>query len=309
MAGLPDPLLKHLAERDGVSTRRAVRDLLEITHGTVDGWLRRGLLRSNGRGVIVLAGLALTPQREIRSAIGRAGTGARAGAWSSLALLGVEGFALTAEEVPDVVVPPHRWVDGATFGQSAIELAREDRRIIDGIPGLSATRALLELAAVIDERRLRVGVDSADRRGELSRALLRKRAMALRSHTGAALIRRLGRAGVLDLESEGERRLLPLLADFDPQPETQVTDLVKGRRLDFAWRAIRYGLEYDSKDHHTLPTDRDADGLRDLECGSAGVLVHRITAGMLRYSLTATLRGVRATFDRRWEALRAGRLD
>ncbi|MBA2317173.1 MAG: hypothetical protein H0V93_05235 [Euzebyales bacterium] len=157
MAGLPDPLLKHLAERDGVSTRRAVRDLLEITHG--------------------------------------------------------------------------------------------------------------------------------------------------------ALIRRLGRAGVLDLESEGERRLLPLLADFDPQPETQVTDLVKGRRLDVAWRAIRYGLEYDSEDHHTLPTDRDADGLRDLECGSAGVLVHRITAGMLRYSLTATLRGVRATFDRRWEALRAGRLD
>lgn len=93
----------------------------------------------------------------------------------------------------------------------------------------------------------------------------------------------------MDAESEGERRLLPVLLTFSPPPQLQVTGLVPGRRLDFAWPALRYGLEYDGRAHHGCDTGREADGLRDLEAGAVDVMVHRITWGMLVHELPQTI--------------------
>lgn len=79
-----------------------------------------------------------------------------------------------------------------------------------------------------------------------------------------------------------------LFVGLDWELEGQVTDLVPGRRLDLAERVSLMGYEYDSRAHHVFPTDRDDDGLRDLECADHGVLILRITAGMLRNHLVET---------------------
>ena len=62
--------------------------------------------------------------------------------------------------------------------------------------------------------------------------------------------------------------------------------MVPHRRLDAFMRDALLVLEYDGRDHHVLPKDREADGLRDIEVRSVVVdgmslEVIRITKGML----------------------------
>lgn len=112
-------------------------------------------------------------------------------------------------------------------------------------------------------------------------------------------------AAVLDPESEGERQMGRLFDGFDWPLEWGVTDLVPNRRLDAADRSALMGFEYDGRDHHVLPTDRDADGLRDLECHSHGIVIIRITAGMLRDAFEETRAAIVAVRERRLRDLRA----
>lgn len=303
MPPLPIDVARFLADQHAVGSRRQLARLAAGGAAQVDDWVRGGHLRAVHRGVVAVPGSPATPEQAILAAVLRCGDGARAGPVASLALLRIEGFTLrAARAAPDVLVPRSRAVTGVPFRVRRTSVPRTDRLSVSQIPALSATRALIEAAAPLDERTLRVALDSARRQRLLSIELLASRAKALPSHPGAAVVRRLLDAGQLSAESEGERELLPLLSGFDPPPQCQVSDLVPGRRLDFAWPALRYALEYDGRDHHVLPTDRDHDGLRDLECAEAGVLVHRITAGMLAEAPEATLRGIRHTFERRKRA-------
>jgi hypothetical protein len=299
MPAPPEHVLEALAARHGAVARRDLVRLANAQPTKVDEWLRSGWFTRVHRGVYVLKGAPGTPEQTAQAAVLRGGDGAMCGPWSSLALHRIEGFGLRAGDLVDVVVPAQRRVRGTSSRVRRLSVPPVDRMTLAGLPVLSPTRALIEVAAEIGDRRLRVAIDSARRRDLLSTGLLHSRAHSLRNHPGAAVVRRLLDAGATAAESEGERNLLALVADFDPPPECQVADLVPGCRFDLAWRLLRYALEYDGREHHVLPTDRDADGTRDLACAEAGVLVQRVTAGMLRDAREATLRGIRTTFEQR----------
>lgn len=91
---------------------------------------RRGLERVP-RGVDRLPAGAVPPEQALRAAVLRCGRGARAAGESACALL----------------VQP------------------ADRATVRGVPSVSAARALIDVAARVDERRLRAAIDSARRAG------------------------------------------------------------------------------------------------------------------------------------------------
>lgn len=234
------------------------------------------------RGVWALHGSRETSHQRLMAAVLRCGPEARANGMASCWLLGLEGF----EPVVGIVVPKGCQVTGAPFPVKATALAPADCRTADNIPCLSAARALIEVAPGITDKALRVAFDSARRGGLLTVDRLHARALELASHVGARIVLRMLGSGAADQDGEGERVLARFLGGVDGI-EWGVEDVVPRRRLDAFMRDALLVLEYDGRDHHVLPTDRDADGLRDLEVRSVTVEgmnleVIRITKGMLR---------------------------
>jgi hypothetical protein len=182
---------------------------------------------------------------------------------------------------------------------AARALTAEDVTTVGPIPTMRAARAVLDAAPDLGEPRTRRVVDDLRRSGALRLPDLAACADRLADHRGSGAVRRLLADGSLSQESPGERDLAALLRGFHPQPRWQVEDLVPGRRLDACWVEALYALEFDGRAHHVLPSDRDADGLRDLEVDAAHVLTHRITSGMLRAQGPLVLRRIRATYERR----------
>ena len=247
----------------------------------IDTWPRAGIVRRVHRGVWALQGSRETDHQRLMAAVLRCGPEARANGMASCWLLGLEGF----EPAVGVVVPKGTQVTGAPFPVKATVLASEDCRTIDGIPCLSAARALIEVAPRLTNKALRVAFDSARRGGLLTVDHLRKRALELATHPGARIVLKMLGSGVTDQDGEGERVLAKFFRGVDGI-EWGVEDLVPQRKLDAFMRDALLVLEYDGRDHHVLPTDRDADGLRDIEVRSVSIdgmhlEVIRITKGML----------------------------
>lgn len=285
MPSLPPWLHAELEAHHAVVARR---DLLAHASGAdIDRWVRRGLLEPAARGVLRVPGSPRTFAQQTRIAVLRAGDGAAADGWASARLLGLElpaGLAGPRTDPPGVVIPPARRVTGVEFPVRRSDVPAKDRVEAEAVPCLSATRALIDLAPALPDKALRVALDSARRQRLTSLAWLERRASDLPNHHGAARLRRVLRRRDTGAESEGERILAPLAADLLPDPQWGVADLVPGRRFDLASRVLLLALEYDGRDHHVLPTDRDADGLRDLECAARGVLVVRVTHGMVTHA-------------------------
>ncbi|MGH8884245.1 MAG: hypothetical protein ACRDYX_03545 [Egibacteraceae bacterium] len=263
----------------------------------VRGWVRGDRLERVHRGVYRAPGSAQPPEQPVLAAVLRAGPGARAGGRTSCALHQLEGFVLRGP--PEVVVPSARAVTGVSFLVKATLVEAPEQTTVRGVPALSAARALIEVASAIDERMLRVAIDSARGQRLLSVRWLQRRADALETHHGARIVARVLSSGVMRPESEGERTLAGVVKGIEPEPEWGISDLVPGRRLDLGWRLALFGLEYDGRDHHVLPTDRDADGVRDLESLVSGVVILRVTAGMIREQPERTRALIEAILRRR----------
>ena len=277
---LPDQAVELLDAQHGVVLRSQLLEIVESA-SVVDGWLRRGLFIKEHRGVWRLRGAPRTPAQRLMAAVLRAGPDARADGAASCWLHGLEGFGSSV----GVVLPFPRQASGVSFEAHTTVLEPADLATVDGIPCLTAARALIEVAPSLTDKQLRVAFDSARRAGLLTVDWLERRATALSSLYGARLVLRMIGSKVLDQESEGERVLAPFLREF-PDLEWGVKDVVPGRRLDCFMRDALLVLEYDGRDHHVLPTDRDADGLRELEIRAVKIdgvplEVFRITKGML----------------------------
>lgn len=87
------------------------------------------------------------------------------------------------------------------------------------IAAVTASRALVDAAAGLDDKAVRVAVDSARWRRLTSAARLHQCAAALPPHyPGAARILALLADGTFDPESEGERALATVVDDLRPAP-------------------------------------------------------------------------------------------
>src|SRR4051794_37419088 len=112
------------------------------------------------------------------------------------------------------------------------DISRLDIGEVDGIPTMSATRTIIDLAASESRERLAIAIDSALRDRLTSENFLHKRIVELRTHGRAGigqLVSVLAREAVIrGGHSWLERRFLVLLAQWGfPKPLTQV---VVGKR-------------------------------------------------------------------------------
>ncbi|HVM20928.1 MAG TPA: type IV toxin-antitoxin system AbiEi family antitoxin domain-containing protein, partial [Egibacteraceae bacterium] len=296
MFTLPAEVSSLFACQWGVASRRQLVALAK-TAKAVDGWVRHGLLIRVHRGVYRLRGVPVTPHSQIMAAVLRGGDDAVAGPFASSALHGLDGFTLGG--TLDIVVAAQRQLSNLSFAAHALDLEPADRCVVDDIPALKASSSLILLGNALGEEKWRVAWDDARRRKLVTLDRMGRRVAAHPDWPGADTVGNYLAGGVLLPDGEGERRLQGLLVGFHPQPEWGVEDLVPGRRLDCAWREVLLALEYDGRDHHVLPTDRDNDGIRDLECEVHGVKILRITAGMLRRDAPGVKRMIELVYARR----------
>lgn len=197
-----------------------------------------------------------------------------------LGLLGVPGF--TTASPFEVLVMEGRRLRGVEFSHRVDP--EPDRPVITygDVRVAAPLDGLIDSAAFVDdlgERRLRVAWDHLRWEGIARTEKLHQRLEELRGVVpGAAVLEGiLGRSGGVEVESEGERALVPVVDCFEPPPERQVW-VTPGRRVDFLFRPLRLALEYLGKVDHGTVDQRLADDRRDDELRQAGIRTHYVTA-------------------------------
>jgi Protein of unknown function (DUF559) len=193
------------------------------------------------------------------------------------------GLARSAGFGIDVTTPRSRRRRAGVRLHEVRHLPAEDRTVRAEIPVTSIARTLLDLATVLDRRRLQRAVEESERLGLL--------------HVPTAIQR---------CEQSNGRRgvpaLLSLLADFRPAPHTRseledrfldlcreaglplpaTNVVIAGLEVDFLWRDARLVVELDGYEFHRTRAAFERDRERDAELKLDGYEVVRLTAKRLR---------------------------
>lgn len=232
------------------------------------------------RGVYRLRGSGTHPEQFAFAAALRAWPKATLTGPLALGLLGVPGFDTT--DPFEVLVQPGRCLTNVPFdhredpdpGRPVAEYG--EVRVVGPIDALIDAAPLVPAS---DERRLRVAWDHLRWNDLATTYRLRTRLDELRGRAPGVprLEQVLDASGGVRLESEGERRLAPVLRCFDPAPEPQVW-VTRARRVDFYFRALRLVYEYLGEADHGTLMQRIEDDQRDEELRRAGVRTKYITA-------------------------------
>jgi Protein of unknown function (DUF559) len=272
MSMLNASALRLMSEQFGIVSRPQLLTC-GLTEGQVEGLVARGALEKFHCGTYRILGGGVPVEQAAMAAVIRCRPQARLTGPFVLGLLGVEGFS-TADEF-EVLVPPGRRVRNVPFRVRTDPLPGRFAAMVGPLPVVTATRALVETARRIQGKRLVVGIDSARWLGLTRLDRLLRCAECYERHPGARLIRKLIESGALDHESEGERALATLFADYDPPLEAQVW-ITPRIRVDFLWRDVEMILEYDGDRYHSLRRDREDDRTRDHELNALGYHVEHV---------------------------------
>jgi very-short-patch-repair endonuclease len=133
-------------------------------------------------------------------------------------------------------------------------LPRRDVVLVDGIRCTSATRTIIDCAAMLDDETLESAFEQARRMGLTSTRALAKRAGELcgRGRPGSSRV-----GGLLAVQCSGERALeswlevkLARLLRRSSLPAPVRQHPVGRYRLDFAWPALGVACECDGFEHH-----------------------------------------------------------
>ncbi|MGD9705051.1 MAG: DUF559 domain-containing protein [Acidimicrobiia bacterium] len=276
---MPELVTAELARHDGVAAVRTL-ERLGLRRRQIDGLVAAGWWERAGRGVVRDRAAPRTWRQELWAAALAVGPHAVASHESAAALHGLGGFA----EGPIVLSVP-RAARGRRQGMvvhGAGRLARPDVVEIDGMRVTSASRTIIDLAAIgTAAGRLADVIDDSCRLGLSSPAYVRRRLDALG---------RRGRAGVrlldeLMLDSGGhshlERRFLGLVRSMGlPRPSCQVIHRRGSRtvaRVDFEWTPWRTVVEVSGRRGHVSDRDRTKDAQRRNELQHEGFVVLEFT--------------------------------
>lgn len=141
-----------------------------------------------------------------------------------------------------------------------VDLSSRDLRWFDGIRITNPTRTVIDLAGVLDRRRLDLAIDEARRRRLIAERPIRETLQRLgrQGRSGAALMAKILEEGEFQLPVPGspfERRLLHFLdAHLFPLPERQYEVFdnhgVFAARVDFAYPHLKVAIECDGRKHH-----------------------------------------------------------
>lgn len=222
---------------------------------------------------------------------------------TAAALLGLDGFTLRPPF--HVAVPNGRNVQRTRHVVHRLRsVERLDTAIVLGVPCLSATRLLIELAATEGPRRLTAALDSALRDGLTSEDFLHRRLVALRSRGRTGINRLLAVLAGSELTRGGhsylERAFLELLAELGfPRPETQQV-LAKRRRklvrVDCRFPGTNVVVELLGYQWHRTPMQMHEDAERVNRLQLDGFVVMQFTythvvtrSSIIRENLTEAL--------------------
>lgn len=157
-------------------------------------------------------------------------------------------------------------------------ISKHDRAEVAGIPVTTVARTLLDLADVLDERRLEKAWEEADRLGLLEMRAVEEVCARSPGRRGLKPLRRLVAEARAPEESRSrlEERVLALCRDYDlPTPLTNVE--VEGREVDAFWPAQKVMVEADSWAFHRHRAAFEDDRARDSTMQAEGYRVIRFT--------------------------------
>ena len=290
-----DAVAEVFARQHGLVTAAQAR-ALGITVDGVRHRVRTGRWVRVHHGVFRLAGSPATPVQTVLAAVLAAGEPAWASHFTSLACWGYPGFAAHPVEV---CVPLERRprIAGARVHRSGT-LGPGDVGEVDGIPVLSAARALVDTSARFDDAALGALVDDGLRRRVLTLGALHaitRRLPTIAPGRSPARLERILRPRTGDFEpgdSQLERRVYEaIVAAGLPAPVRQHRVVVGTRTyfLDLAYPDRRLAIEVDGFDFHRGRAVFDRDRLRQNDLVGAGWTVLRFTSSSTTPEIVAAL--------------------
>jgi hypothetical protein len=210
-----------------------------------------------------VGGAPATGRQGMMAATLWAGDGALLSHRAAGVLHGLDG--VTADRLE--VTAPKRLRSGIVVAHRGPPFPPIDRQILDAIPVTSATRTLIDLAAVLDPEALELALEDALRRGLANRARIGYRLSELEGHGrgGCGDLKALLEEGRGDPHSGSAPEVTlrqTLIRAGLPRPVSQHEVRNRGRlvaRVDFAYPELRIAIEFDSNRWHSGRRRHEAD--------------------------------------------------
>ena len=263
--------------RHSVVTREQLLDAT-LTPDAITHLLRSGRLHQIWPGVYAVGRPALTREGRWLAAVLACGRGAALARLCAGALWEIWERAVPAR--PQVCVPTaggRRGRRGIDIHRTTLDAAEVTTR--NGIPTTSLPRTLLDLAGVLDAKRLRSVLRQAERLHRLDLRALRRSVEVPRNSVKHARLRRALDAyvpGAASTEADAEMAFLELCSRKGlPAPACQVP--IGRWRVDFLWSDAKLVVEVDDRQSHDGYVAFQEDRVRDRAMKARGLEVLRFT--------------------------------
>jgi very-short-patch-repair endonuclease len=287
-----EPAVGTLAARQNTLITHEQLVAIGVKDGAIHSALRRKRLYPRHRGVYsIVPPLAMPPLAREHGAVLACGPGAYLSHHSAAAVWGIRPPQRPGTDVDVTVVrrDAGRRRDGINVRRTAA-LDRRDVRRHEGIPIVSAARALLDIAPDLAARDAERACDEALVRNLTTLAAVNAMLDRYPRRRGTQILRELTTTGrhATVTQSEAEERMLALLRKGKIRlPEVNVK--VGRYRADFYWRAEGVIVEIDGYRFHRGRAAFERDHERDAEHQAMGLLVIRITWRQLQREPEAVL--------------------
>ncbi len=263
-----------------------------VSPASIARWTKRGRLHRVARGVYAVGHRKLSLEGELSVALLQAGPGAAlshltAAWWWELLRYRPNRTHLSA--------PSRRASTGAVRVHRP---SRIERRWHRGLPVVSISQALIQVAPMCSAAALRRALAQADRRGGLDRAALDRWLGG--QPRGATVLRRALEQhlpSLADTESVLEDRFL-LLCERHGLPLPELNVEIAGYVVDALWPAARLAVELDGREVHGTPAAMVRDRRRELALRGVGLEVIRYSSEQVDYQDAAVARDLRAAIAR-----------
>jgi very-short-patch-repair endonuclease len=271
-------IAKIAARQHGVISHAQLREL-GLTENQIRYRLRIGRLHRIERGVYAVGHDHLDAKGRWMAGVLTCGAESLLSHRPAGALWGIAPY---NGSLIDITAPRRRRSRGRLRLHRA-RLHEEDRTVEDGIPVTSVARTLLDLAAMVGERRAERALERAEKLEVFDLLEIEAARARARGHRG---LKNLNTALALYVpdrvtRSELEAGLRELCRDRDlPPPLSNAT--VAGHEVDALWPEARLIVELDGWEHHRDRAAFERDRVRDSELTLAGYRVIRITWRRLR---------------------------
>lgn len=267
-----------------------------FSRGAIQHRVRAGRWFAVHPGVYSLSPPPLTAEARLMAAVLACGPGTVASDLASAWLLGL------VEDLPAIVDLTNR--TGRGRGRAGIRVHRRAVEGVDlarwrGIPTITATRTVVDLAAMLPAERLEEILLLASSRRLIDEGRLRRLASAPRSPLA---LRRILRSEIPLVRSPAEVAFMRICdrAGLDP-PLVNHRIEADGRtfEVDFHWPQLRLAIEVDGYAFHGGRSRANSDRDRDQTLAIAGWLIHRFTRDQITSNPAEVERRVQLLHRRR----------